>query len=190
MYDASSSSQYSKQGSSRYTGSVSKQESNTYSKDYVGDRIHSKVVGVSFDNRQEVIKTLRAGQRLDLVREPHNKHDKWAIAVYRSGSSIGYIKKELAAKLAPLMDSGVEFDCVVSEVTGGEPYYRGVNILTTRRGSSAGSTVYKRSYSQRSYSDSYYDCPEYYDPRIYDEYDCDDYPPPEGHPDACCGYDH
>jgi hypothetical protein len=52
---------------------------------------------------------MRAGTPLKLVREPRNKHDLNAIAVYTSIFSIqlGHIPRSLAAELAPLMDLGV-----------------------------------------------------------------------------------
>lgn len=54
-----------------------------------------QVVGVTFDNRQAVIKKLQKGDSLFLVLEPTNPHDKNAIHVMnQSNQSVGYISKK------------------------------------------------------------------------------------------------
>ena len=46
-----------------------------------------------------------------LVREPDNQHDSNAIRVALFGEFfMGYIPKDIARELAPMMDSGMEFD--------------------------------------------------------------------------------
>jgi len=46
---------------------------------------------------------------VNLEREPNNRHDRNAIAVrldrWRVGTMVGYVPRDVAAKLAPLMDS-------------------------------------------------------------------------------------
>jgi len=70
-----------------------------------GRIITTKVVGVSFEGRQEVIARLQMGDRVWLEREPFNRFDVNAIKVTRnSGEQIGYISRHLASSLAPLMD--------------------------------------------------------------------------------------
>ena len=44
-----------------------------------------------------------------LVREPDNKYDSNAIRVQVGGKSMGYIPKETALHLAPIMDAGRKF---------------------------------------------------------------------------------
>ena len=68
--------------------------------------VRTKVVGVTFENRQEVIARLRMGDRVWLDREPDNPHDGNAIAVCRSnGEMAGYINRHLAACIAPYFDA-------------------------------------------------------------------------------------
>lgn len=70
-----------------------------------GRIITTKVVGVTFENRQEVIAKLQMGDRVWLEREPFNAYDVNAIKVTRNnGEQIGYISRHLARSLAPLMD--------------------------------------------------------------------------------------
>lgn len=70
-----------------------------------GRIITTKVVGVTFDNRQELIAKLQMGDRIWLEREPFNRYDTNAIKVTRNnGEQIGYISRHLARSLAPIMD--------------------------------------------------------------------------------------
>lgn len=70
-----------------------------------GRIITTKVVGVTFEHRQEIVAKLHLGDRLFLEREPLNAYDRNAIKVIRNnGEQIGYINRHLAHSLAPLMD--------------------------------------------------------------------------------------
>lgn len=44
------------------------------------------------------------GEELVLVREPHNPHDSFAIAVYGSGRKLGHVSANRALSLTPLLD--------------------------------------------------------------------------------------
>ena len=72
-----------------------------------------KLAGVSFGNAQTNIKTYGSPdvRWFALVREYNNHHDVNAIRVALFGEYfMGYIPKETAANLAPLMDADREFD--------------------------------------------------------------------------------
>jgi hypothetical protein len=70
-----------------------------------GRILMTKVVGVTFENRQEVVAKLQMGDRVWLEREPANPYDFNAIKVSRNnGEQIGYINRHLATSLAPIMD--------------------------------------------------------------------------------------
>lgn len=91
--------------------------------------IKTKVVGVTYEGRQSVIAAMSEFDELDLVRNRNNERDKNAIAVFYEDDQIGFLCRELAEKLAPLMDDGNEFSCEVSEITGGgSGLSYGVNI--------------------------------------------------------------
>ena len=99
----------------------------------VYSRFHTKVVGVTFNDRQRFIPGLRAGEELQLRRERWNQYDCNAIAVYDGrGNQLGYISKELARDLAPRMDSGAQYRVTVYCVTGGNGYSYGVNVSVSR----------------------------------------------------------
>lgn len=86
-----------------------------------------KVVGVTFTNegtgekRGEIIRELAASKKpeeiaIELVREPENKYDMNAIKVLADGKQIGYIGKEYASIIAPLMDELEEFKADVKGI--------------------------------------------------------------------------
>jgi len=80
---------------------------------------NTKIVGTSFEGRQEYLKQLKTGDVLVLECEPTNSFDKNAIKVLtEKGVHLGYIPKDTAAKLNQdvLANSVV---CEVAELTGG-----------------------------------------------------------------------
>ena len=92
---------------------------------------YTKIVGVSFDGRQRLIRQTRVGESLSLVRDPNNQYDRNAIMVLNSsGNQLGFISKEVASNLAYNMDSGARYTATVSAITGTNPGdVMGVNIL-------------------------------------------------------------
>lgn len=89
-----------------------------------------KVVGVTFNNddgtsRQDIIKGLTISSPLTLRREPTNRFDTNAIAVWASDKQVGYIGKDYASILAPMMDAGTQFSTIVGEVD----YYKDTHYL-------------------------------------------------------------
>ena len=85
-----------------------------------------KVVGVTFTNedtgekRSDIIKELMEKNpddiKITLVREPDNKFDMNAIKVLANDKQIGYIGKEYATIIAPLLDEYEEFDVKVTGI--------------------------------------------------------------------------
>jgi hypothetical protein len=104
----------------------------------------SKVAGVSRKNqdgsdRQKYIRAYcKPGMPLILKREPDNPADSNAISVWIKARflgfdgevQIGYLSREVAEELAPVIDGGGEVAAKISDVTGGtnEKATRGVNI--------------------------------------------------------------
>jgi len=100
------------------------------------ESFHTKLVGVTFEGRQESVAYLAPGVPLRVVRQPENPHDANAVALHDPhGTHVGYLNRRLAAVLAPVLDKGVEYDVEVTEVTGGDGGRSfGVNVLVSRRG--------------------------------------------------------
>lgn len=96
---------------------------------------HTKLAGVTFEGRQDVLGRLSPGAPLRLVRQPDNEYDANACALMDvHGEQVGFFNRRLAAALAPTIDAGVEYDVEVTDVTGGDPGRSlGVNVLVTRR---------------------------------------------------------
>jgi single-stranded-DNA-specific exonuclease len=96
---------------------------------------HTKLAGVTFEGRQDVLARLEVGLPLRIEREPENPYDPQACAVFDPhGRQVGYLNRRLASVLAPAIDAGVEYDIEISDITGGEPgQSRGVNVLVSRR---------------------------------------------------------
>ncbi|MGA8796101.1 MAG: helicase-related protein [Candidatus Cybelea sp.] len=99
-------------------------------------RFHTKLAGVSFEGRQDVIAGLHAGAPLELRRQADNPHDSNAIAVHYGQLQLGFLNKRLAAHIAPLMDAGARYGARVASLTGGtstgEFKHRGVNVVIER----------------------------------------------------------
>ncbi len=61
-----------------------------------GREIIAKVVGVTFEGRQEVVARLHLGEQVHLRREPSNLYDSNAIRVERlNREQIGYLNRRL-----------------------------------------------------------------------------------------------
>lgn len=71
--------------------------------------------GVNFRpiEAKSLVMEMEEGHVLSLLREPENPYDTNAIQVIDPESQIfiGFVAKEVAAEIAPLMDEGIEFDC-------------------------------------------------------------------------------
>lgn len=92
--------------------------------------LHTKVVGVTFDGRQQALATLHPGDVLRLVREPTNPHDPHAVQVATpDGRVLGYLRAPLAGRLSPSIDAGARYRATVSAVTGGGDRTLGLNIF-------------------------------------------------------------
>ena len=114
---------------------------------------HSKLVGVSFEGRQEVISDIKQliddGNDIDLRfrREPDNEYDKDAVAidalipggtvgfddntnvdVSEEWVQVGYIARDKNSELAEILDAGKKASIKISDITGGDGKSYGVNV--------------------------------------------------------------
>lgn len=64
--------------------------------------------GVAYERRSEVVdRHLRSGQTVFLARDPGNPHDENAIEIrVQGGFQIGFVPREYAREMAPLLDAG------------------------------------------------------------------------------------
>ncbi len=108
----------------------------------IGDAasFYTKIVGVSFEGRQDIVAGLRERSELVLERQPKNQFDSNAIAVRYGALQLGFLRKEIAKHLAPKIDGGTRYRCSVGSLTGGaskrtpggEEKNLGVNIFVER----------------------------------------------------------
>ena len=76
------------------------------------------IAGVQFhiknEEERDALRNLKPGDELMLYRDSDNKHDKWAIGVYRTEEDmIGYITRFKNETIARLMDAGKKFVAVI-----------------------------------------------------------------------------
>ncbi len=126
-------------------------QSETYLRDpyaTIGDApcFHTKIAGVSFEGRQDVIAGLRVGAALELRRDADNPHDPNAIAVRYGNLQLGFFNRRMAAHIAPRMDAGARYRARIASLTGGSQdpstgsgraKHRGVNIFVERESAGA-----------------------------------------------------
>ena len=102
-------------------------------------RIDTKTAGVTHGNRQQLLARLSRYSpeeiTIKLQREQGNAADSNAVqviaAVKGKGAAVmGYLNRQLAAAIAPLMDKGKAVASSFSAITGGAEYYLidGLNI--------------------------------------------------------------
>ncbi len=103
------------------------------------ESFHTKLAGVTFEGRQDVVARLSPGLPLRAERQPDNEYDANAVALFDPhGDQVGFFNRRLASALAPALDAGVEYDVEVADVTGGEEGRSlGVNVCVARRGEPA-----------------------------------------------------
>lgn len=85
---------------------------------------HSKIVGTTFDNRQDILAHLEGDESLRVRREPENQYDPRAVAVdvdiKGKWYPVGYIAKDKNKDIAGALDAGRDVEIKISEVTGGD----------------------------------------------------------------------
>lgn len=98
------------------------------------------VVGVSFiPGYPQNILSLRESRYSDLNvwmrRNPDNKYDSNAIEIHINGRMIGHLPKEVAAKIAPDMDSGIEHTAYVLgiRVSPENPNNPGIDLVVGKK---------------------------------------------------------
>ena len=105
----------------------------------IGDAsgFNTKVVGVSFEGRQDVVAGVRPGAAIELRRDAANVHDQNAIGVWYGALQLGFLKRPIAARIAPNIDAGERYTAEVTAVTGGGTRSFGINLYVTRERAAA-----------------------------------------------------
>ena len=112
-------------------------DNNPYTGYGEAQQFYTKLRGVSMEGRQELVKDLNLDTPIRLERDPANPYDCNAIKVVTNeGVHIGFLARDLALVLAPLIDEGeATYSAFISSVTGGTNGHNlGVNVLLLREG--------------------------------------------------------
>lgn len=85
--------------------------------------LNTKVAGVTYEGRQDIIAALKGNEPCRIVPEPTNPYDPNALAVHVAVEQgvvkhVGYIPREMAAQIAPYLE-GEALMVSLSEITGG-----------------------------------------------------------------------
>jgi single-stranded-DNA-specific exonuclease len=102
---------------------------------------NTKVVGVTFEGRQDVLAGVRLGEPLELRRDTANAYDANAIGVWYGSLQLGFVKREIAARIAPNVDAGERYTAEVTAITGGGARSFGINVYVTRAHAAAAARV-------------------------------------------------
>lgn len=76
------------------------------------------IVAMNKIGTEEIVKALPVGTPVTLVREPHNVHDRNAVAVWADGRRIGYIPMKQNLVLAQFIDQHPTRNMAMDSMTG------------------------------------------------------------------------
>ena len=75
------------------------------------------VRGVRHEGCWEAVSCLRAGDKVIPAREPTNAYDRNAVPIFlEAGHRIGYVPREIACALAPLLDDGYKYLAMCTKI--------------------------------------------------------------------------
>lgn len=126
----------------------------------------TKLSGVTYEGRQNLLAKMSVYDSISLRRDYHNRYDRNAIGVYNTqNQNIGWIPREIAVTLAPDMDSGVQLFTKIKQISGGNGYNYGIEIIISNDENKIRNfqPVTKKSYpslsnqNKRNHYDEYYD---------------------------------
>jgi len=88
----------------------------------------SPLAGFQYHAGAALWEKLRVGDRLDLIREPHNPHDARAIRVEWQGVKLGYLPRAQNEAVAAAMDRGERVEGRIGALTTHPNPWRRVRI--------------------------------------------------------------
>jgi uncharacterized tellurite resistance protein B-like protein len=91
-------------------------------KNYPDQSANFMIAGVLYEGRAKIVdKYLRSGQTVFLARDPGNQYDSNAIEIrLREGFQIGYVPREDAREIAPLLDQGYRQAAYCTKILKGQ----------------------------------------------------------------------
>lgn len=96
------------------TKSISRTENNPYLRDKQDLENVIKqptwLQGIKFENRKIAAALVKKGEKIEIFRDYQNLYDRNAIKVSHKGKELGFLNRNLAQYLAPLIDSGTKLN--------------------------------------------------------------------------------
>jgi hypothetical protein len=84
--------------------------------------------GFQYYEGPDEIKNISIGDELDLVREPDNKYDGFATAIYWNAKKLGYLPRDENISIANLLDEGMLFRCTVIDIRPNKTFWESVRV--------------------------------------------------------------
>ena len=88
----------------------------------------SPIAGFQYYRGNSILRLLRVGKELSLVREPRNIHDSDAIAIYFKNEKLGFVPQLENRAIAQMLDRGETLKPVVSELLAETDAYQPVRV--------------------------------------------------------------
>ena len=77
----------------------------------------SPLAGFQYHQGKALWAEMKVGDRLDLIREPENRHDTRAVRVEWRGQKLGYVPRRENADIARLIDNGSSLEARITRLT-------------------------------------------------------------------------
>ena len=103
--------------------------------------LSSHVAGYQYHKGHLVEHGFTAGVPLSLVREPKNRHDSNAIAIYYELTKIGYIQAALNTVLSNMLDQGVVLETTITAFNPEMPTWGRVEVEIVLNADRSGDAV-------------------------------------------------
>ena len=88
----------------------------------------SPLAGSQFYAASRVWNELRVGDRLVLIREPDNRHDRAAVRVEWHGQQLGYVPRAENRAIASALDAGERVEARIARLTDDPDPWRRVEL--------------------------------------------------------------
>ena len=85
----------------------------------------SPLAGFQYHQGKALWPEMKVGDRLDLIREPENRHDARAVRVEWQGRKLGYVPRREKSDIARLMDNGARPEAKITRlIESRDPWQR------------------------------------------------------------------
>ena len=91
--------------------------------------LHCFIAGLQYYDVLEIWKSLKIGDRLDLIPEPDNRHDHNAVMVTYKGKQLGYLPRSENRHIAKILNAGLNpYEARIQSLYQHNPIYERIEI--------------------------------------------------------------